>query len=119
MTERTKNRGRTNYWMLILVFPAPTISSAAETEWLVAPYFWLPDVTLGQLSDGAGGGGTVSGSDLLDKIDAAGMIRVEAARGRWGVTLDYIFLALSDEATASLPTPTMARNSRSSCQMRP
>jgi len=67
----------------------PLISAADETEWLVAPYVWLSDITLDQSS---GPGGSISASDLLDKSDAVGMIRVEAARNRWGFTLDYVFL---------------------------
>ncbi len=84
---------------------ADTIEPAAanKTECLVAPYGWLPAVTLGQSSDGSGGG--VSGSDLLKKTDATGMIRIEAARNRWGISLDYIFLSLSGERTVPLTRP--------------
>ncbi len=79
------------------LFAAPLVG-AQQTEWLVAPYGWLPAISLDQSADdGDSGGGSVSGSDLLDKTDAVGMIRVEAARNRWGGTLDYIFLALSDQ----------------------
>lgn len=82
----------------------PLLSTAAETEWLVAPYAWLPDISMDQSSDSSGGGG-ISGSELLDKSDAAGMIRVEAARNKWGFTLDYIFLAVSDDSVATIPPP--------------
>ena len=73
-------------------------------DWLVAPYGWLPDISLTQSVPGDDGG-DISGSDLLEKTDAAGMIRIEAAKNRWGVMLDYIFLALSDSTTLSLPGP--------------
>ena len=78
----------------------PLISAADETEWLVAPYVWLSDITLDQSS---GPGGSISASDLLDKSDAVGMIRVEVARNRWGLTLDYVFLKVSDGVF--LPSP--------------
>ena len=78
----------------------PLISTADETEWLVAPYVWFSDITLDQSS---GIGGSISASDLLDKSDAAGMIRIEAARNRWGFTLDFVFLAVSDGVF--LPSP--------------
>ncbi len=81
---------------------APLISAADETEWLVAPDVWLSDVTLDQ---SAGPGGSISASDLLDKADAVGMIRVEVARNRWGLTLDYIFLAVSDSRAVTVPLP--------------
>ena len=75
---------------------------ADETEWLVAPYVWLSDITLDQSS---GPGGSISASDLLDKSDAVGMIRVEAARNRWGLTLDYIFLDVSGNRVITVPLP--------------
>ena len=87
----------------LMLFSMP--SHASETEWLVAPYVWLPDVALDQSVDDGGTSGNISGSDLLDKSDAAGMIRVEASRANWGFTLDYIFLALSDETVVGLPPP--------------
>ena len=90
---------------LLLALFAESSLAAGEAEWLVAPYIWLPDITLDQVSDGTSGGGSLSGSDLLDKTDAAGMIRIEAAKDRWGATLDYIFLAVSDEAAITLPPP--------------
>jgi len=75
---------------------------ADETEWLVAPYVWLMDITLDQSS---GPGGSISASDLLDKADAVGMIRVEAARNHWGLTLDYVFLGVSDSRVFAVPVP--------------
>ena len=87
----------------ILIFSAPAARAAGETEWLVAPYFWLPDVSLDQAPDGGGGG--ISGKDLLSKTDAAGMIRVEAARDHWGITADYLFLSVSDSGDIPASTP--------------
>ena len=84
-----------------LLLTAPAFADDDKTEWLVAPYAWLPDVSLEQ-TPGDGGGG-ISGSDLLDKTDAVGMIRIEAAKNHWGLTLDYIFLDLSDTRVISTP----------------
>ena len=84
--------------MLLAILPAA--ATAQDAEWLIAPYAWVPDIGLSQSS---GGGGGISGSDLLDKSDAAGMIRVEAAKGRWGVSVDYLWLGLSDERTDPIP----------------
>lgn len=80
----------------------PAAATAQDAEWLVAPYAWVSDIGLSQ-SSGASGG--ISGSDLLDKSDAAGMIRIEAAKGRWGVSVDYLWLALSDERAVSIENP--------------
>lgn len=57
------------------------------------------------MEGGGSGGGSISGSDLLDKTDWTIMIRVEAARERFGFTLDYILLSLSGSAVVPVPTP--------------
>jgi hypothetical protein len=87
----------------ILISSALPARAADEIEWLVAPYLWLPDVSLDQAPDGGGGG--ISGKDLLEKTDAAGMIRVEAARNHWGVTADYLYLSVSDSRDVPASTP--------------
>jgi len=88
--------------LAVLLAFLPAAATAQDAEWLIAPYAWVPDIGLSQSS---GGGGGISGSDLLDKTDAAGMIRVEAAKGRWGVSVDYLWLGLSDERTESITDP--------------
>ncbi len=85
-----------------ILLNATESSAQSDTEWLVAPYLWYPDISLDQSS---GGGGGISGSDLLSKTDAVGMIRIEAARDRWGLTFDYIFLSIADSRDVALPTP--------------
>jgi len=69
---------------------------------MVAPYLWGPGITLDTTAEG--GGNDISLSNLLDKIDAVGMIRVEYRHRRWGVLLDYIFFGLSDQKTI-MPDP--------------
>ena len=85
----------------LLLMMAPALSAADNAEWLVAPYLWVSDITLDQSSVVSG---NISASDLLDKTDSAGMIRVEAAWNRWGFTVDYIFLGLSESVTLP-PSP--------------
>ena len=79
----------------------PAVSDAQEAEWLLAPYLWLSDVTLDQSSGVSGG---ISASDLLDKSDSAGMIRVEAAWNRWGIMVDYLWVSAS-ESRVLFPGP--------------
>jgi hypothetical protein len=84
-----------------LLLPLP--AQAEDQGWLVAPYAWLPSITLDSSAEDSGGGG-ISASELIDKTDAAGMIRLEAGRNRFGVLVDYIFLGVSDTAfTDALP----------------
>ena len=77
-----------------------------KTEWLIAPYLWAPSITFNQEPDDGSG----TGEDILEKIDAAGLIRIEAANGNWGGSLDYIFVSLADTGTIDsggpLPTTT-------------
>ena len=88
----------------VLLGGATALAADEAVEWLVAPYVWLPGVKLEQAIPGDGGGG-IDASTLLEKTDAAGMIRVEAVKNHWGMTLDYIFLGLSDSTSVTLPGP--------------
>ena len=78
--------------------------AAADTEWLLAPYGWLPTVSVDQTFDDGSGGGSGGGAEVLSKIDFAVMLRAEVARGRWGAMLDYIYVSLADQTTYS-PLP--------------
>ncbi len=78
--------------------------AAADNEWLVAPYGWLPTVSVDQTFDDGSGGGTGGGAEVLSKIDFAVMLRAEVARGHWGAMLDYIYVSLADQTTYS-PLP--------------
>ncbi|MDH4004272.1 MAG: hypothetical protein OEV32_05440 [Gammaproteobacteria bacterium] len=82
---------------------APALACADDVEWLVAPYGWLPSVTLDQSFDDGSGGEDGGGSEVLSKIDFAVMFRVEAAGARWGAMLDYIYVSLADQASISVP----------------
>jgi hypothetical protein len=97
-----RNRLR-HAWLAVVLCVASPAFAVGETEWLVAPYLWYPDISLDQSSGGGGGG--ISASDLLSKTDAAGMIRMEVARNHWGLTVDYLFLSVSDSRNLSLPFP--------------
>jgi len=74
--------------------------AAAQVRWMVAPYVWLSDVSL---EESGGASGEISAQDLLDKSDAVGMIRVEAAGSKWGVMADYLWLSTSDSMRFDLP----------------
>ena len=79
--------------------------AAADTEWLLAPYGWLPTVSVDQtFDDGSDGGSSGGGAEVLSKLDFAVMLRAEVARGSWGAMLDYIYVSLADQTTYS-PLP--------------
>jgi len=83
----------------------PSLSSAEGTDWLIAPYGWLPSVKVDQSIDSGGGGPVINANELISKIDGVALFRVEVARKRWGLTLDYIFLSLADQFTLGIPPP--------------
>lgn len=89
----------------LLLCLAPAFAAAADTAWLVAPYGWLPSVSVNQgLDDGSDGGSGGGGAEVLSKIDFAAMLHAEVARGNWGAMLDYIYVSLADRVSYS-PLP--------------
>ena len=81
----------------------PALACADGVEWLVAPYGWLPSVSVDQSFDDGSGGEDGSSSEVLSKIDFAVMLRAEAAGDRWGAMLDYIYVSLADQSSLSVP----------------
>ena len=75
-------------------------------DWMIAPYGWLPGISVDQAgSPDSGGGGGISASDILEKTEFVFMFRFEAALRRWGLTLDYITLQLADQTSLSARPP--------------
>ena len=89
--------------VLLATLSLPGLSAAQQPgQWLVAPYIWASDVGW---DIAARGDGTVAFSDIVDKLDGAGLIRVEYARNKIGFTFDYIGMSLSDSRRFSTPGP--------------
>ena len=88
---------------ILILLLAPALACADDVEWLVAPYGWLPSVTLDQSFDDGSGGEDGGSSEVLSKIDFAVMLRVEATGDRWGAMLDYIDVSLADQTSISRP----------------
>ncbi|MDJ0907009.1 MAG: hypothetical protein QNI96_13400 [Woeseiaceae bacterium] len=88
---------------VLALIALPGLSAAQQPgEWLVAPYLWATDVGWDVSARGDGG---VAFNDLVDKIDGAGLIRIEYARNKIGFTFDYIGMGLSDSRRFSTPGP--------------
>jgi hypothetical protein len=92
-----------SYVLSALVAVAVLPASAQENnnlKWSVTPYIWAPHTTADiNLRDQNIGTGDVSFNDLLDKLDAAFMVHVEAGRGKWSVFSDLTYLSTSDETS--------------------
>ena len=94
---------KTGLAMLLAATLVPGISAAQQPgEWLVAPYIWAADVSWDLA---ARGDGTVEFSDIVDKLDGAGLIRIEYVRNKIGFTFDYVGMSLSDRTNISTPGP--------------
>ena len=87
---------------LLSLLTMPGISAAQQGEWLVAPYLWTADVSWDLA---ARGDGTVEFSDIVDKLDGAGLIRIEYVRNKLGFTFEYVGMSLSDGRRISIPNP--------------
>ncbi len=87
-----------------LVLSLLSVPTAADgVDWVIAPYGWLPSVSVDQSFDDGSGGDDGGSSEVLSKIDFAVMLRVEAAGDRWGAMLDYIYVSLADQTSISRP----------------
>ena len=94
---------KSGFAVLLAAAALPNVSSAQQPgEWLVAPYLWASDVGWDISSRGDG---TVAFSDIVDKLDGAGLVRVEYARNKIGFTFDYVGMSLSDGRRFSTPGP--------------
>lgn len=78
----------------------PCVASAQQGSWLVAPYIWASDISWDISSRGDG---NIAFSDLSDKIDGAGIIRVEYSWDQFGFTFDYVGISLSDRRRFTAP----------------
>ncbi len=90
----------------VLLLASGPLAADDDFDWMVAPYFWLPGISVDQSGDSnSGGGGGISASDILEKTESVFMFRFEAARKRWGLSVDYITLGLADQTTLSARPP--------------
>ena len=76
--------------------------AAKDIDWIVAPYVWLPTITVDfetpRDGDGSGGAGEDTFPDILDELDGAFLGYVEAQGDRWGGSMNLLYLGLeSDE----------------------
>jgi hypothetical protein len=90
---------------LLSTFSITTIH-AEDWQWAVTPYAWAisPELNLGVSipPDNNQPGAEADFSDLLDKLDFAGQIHIEAHKNRYGFMLDLTNLQLSDRTTEGL-----------------
>ena len=79
-----------------------TARAAQDLDWIVAPYLWVPTITVDvatqrEPGDPSGAGEDVF-PDVLDELDGAFLAYAEAQADRWGGSVNLLYLGLeSDE----------------------
>jgi hypothetical protein len=90
------------WFLLIVATGLPPQVAVADDEttlnWSVTPYLWASQTRLSlELNDQKLGGDTISFNDLLDQLDTAFMVNIEAGKGRWSAFADLTYLQTSDK----------------------
>jgi len=81
-------------------------ASAGDWKWTVTPYLWATDVGVDvAIDDRQVVDETIAFEDLVESVEAAAQLRIEAQRGAHGVMLDIFDVRLAeDPATLTLPS---------------
>ena len=81
----------------------PQQSNAQGMDWTIAPYIWVPSVTLDTAveSDPIIGPGVLL-NDLIDKLDGVFMGHFEGRGEHFGLFGDMIYLSLADSNVISI-----------------
>ena len=69
-------------------------SPADAWEFRIMPYIFLPEIDADATVNGLTGSADLSRSDVIDNLDFTTMGRVEAWKGKWGLTFDHLYLNL-------------------------
>ena len=81
------------------VYGQEPASPSDDWEIRLMPYFWMPSLDADATVSGLSGGVELSFGDVLDYLDMAAMGRVEAWKGKWGLTFDGLFMNLGADGS--------------------
>ena len=77
-------------------------AQAGEWEFEIAPYLWVADVRADvSLLETDIANVAITFSEIIDDADLAALVHFEGHKGRGGLFVDVVFLALSDDQPAS------------------
>lgn len=77
---------------------------ADDWRWSVTPYLWATDVGVDvEVRDRTLVDATIPFEDLLEDLDSAALVRIEAMRGEHGLAIDLFDVGLEDAARLPLP----------------
>ena len=95
------------FYLLIFCFMSGNLwaQSSDKLNWSITPYIWASSTKVDlTLRDSGIGEGNISFKDLLDVLDTAGMIHIEAGKGSWSMFGDLTYLKTSDTTERELLT---------------
>ena len=89
----------------LLLLSAAAAQDNDNLKWSITPYLWAPTTKVDlTFRDTAIGSGEISFNDLLDTLDAAFMVQIEAGKGKWSGFVDLSYLGTSDTTQRTLLT---------------
>jgi hypothetical protein len=101
----------TTVLVTLVVLACATVVNAAEEKpddrwrFTIIPYLWLPSVSGSMklnLPSGPGSGSVdISSSNYLDNLQFAGMLDIQAEKGRWSFLFDIMYVDFSDDNRAA------------------
>lgn len=87
------------FYLLIFCFWSGNLwaQGSDKLNWSITPYIWASSTKVDlTFRDSGIGEGNISFKDLLDVLDTAGMIHIEAGKGSWSMFGDLTYLKTSD-----------------------
>jgi opacity protein-like surface antigen len=81
------------------VYGQEPMSQSDDWEIRLMPYFWMPSLDADATVSGLSGSVDLSFGDVLDYLDFAAMGRMEAWKGKWGLTFDGLFMNLGADGS--------------------
>ncbi len=81
------------------VYGQEPMGKSNEWEIRLIPYFWMPSMKADATFSGLSGSVDLGFDDIIDHLDFAAMGRVEAWKGKWGLTFDGLFMNLGADGS--------------------
>ncbi len=83
----------------------PSLEKEAGWEFSIAPYLWMAGIsgTEGVVGAGPAANVDLDFSDVIKKLDIAGMLVGEIRYGKWALVDDFIYIRVSGDLTLSGP----------------
>lgn len=75
----------------------PDQATSDQWQFQFTPYAWLPGINANGDLGGLTGAVDVGADDVIDVLDFGGAARFEAWKKRWGLFVDTMYMALSDD----------------------